>query len=94
MAFVDHGARPGDGGPCAPAEPLRPDHARLGNEGGAVPLVADEIRLALGSDRIAVERVVPDEIADELRNEICDLVTDLGSDDLAKLRKILAALKA
>lgn len=35
-----------------------------------------------------------DEIADELRNEICDLVTDLGSDDLAKLRKILADLKA
>ena len=34
-----------------------------------------------------------EEIADDLRNEICDLVTDLGADDLVKLRKILETLK-
>ena len=65
MRFIDHRLRPGGHRPLRLGEDVGTDDARLGHEGGAVALVLPEIRIVAASDRIAVERIVPGEGADE-----------------------------
>ena len=66
MRLVDDGPRPGVAGMAGGDQRHRVEDARLRDEWRAVALVLDEIGVVARADRVAVQRIVPDELADEL----------------------------